>query len=673
MNDFSAFWKLGYHNLLPIIPAHVLANGGDPGKSPGLPNGDDTWHGFPGWQRHQATEAECEAWAKMGAGVGIRCENGLIAIDADTLDQAHAALIHEKIAAALGPLPERVGLAPKTLFLLRTEPGYSHPKIRWNSGEVDFRTYGQFVAAGIHKLTREPYRWVTPPVAIETLPYASPAVLDSLWGALRDELPGAHLLTARVAFGPPPPQESLRGEPAKLRRAIRAIPNDYLDRDTYIKIAIALKASYPDDVSGLELFKEWCDAWTHGHNDEEIVEKDWHSLRGKFSIGADWLYRTATARSPEICPPHWDKFEDIPEPGSIKTVKASSFEGLPVPQQKWLVKDIVPAHNVTMLAGDGATGKSLIALQLGAAVATGTPWLGVGVERGRALFFTAEDEMDELQRRIVDICRSSPFKLDALDDLNLISFNGLDAILAAPMGKEGLLKATALFDRMRKTIQALHPTLLFLDTQADLFGGDENKRIHARQFIGILQGLVNEFDITIILLSHPSLSGMSSGSGMSGNTAWNNSVRSRLYLTRRIDHEIEPDPDVRILTIKKANRARNGAKLLLRYAGGVFVREGIEDDTLAADRQSKADEIFMAILNRMALENRAVSHLETSKNFAPVMFEKNVLAAGTPASVFQASMERLFASGAIHVSEYGPPSRRHKQIAAKVPVVDLFG
>ena len=86
---------------------------------------------------------------------------------------------------------------------------------------------------------------------------------------------------------------------------------------------------------------------------------------------------------------------------------------------------------------------------------------------------------------------------------------------------------------IRSEIEKRRPSLLILDTLADLFGGDEIKRPHSRQFIGLLRGLAIEFRLTIDLLSHPSQSGMASGAGASGSTAWSNSVRSRLYLERR--------------------------------------------------------------------------------------------------------------------------------------------
>jgi AAA domain len=48
-----------------------------------------------------------------------------------------------------------------------------------------------------------------------------------------------------------------------------------------------------------------------------------------------------------------------------RRIDATSLEGKPVPDREWLARDLIPAKNVTLLYGDGGTGKSLLALQLG--------------------------------------------------------------------------------------------------------------------------------------------------------------------------------------------------------------------------------------------------------------------------------------------------------------------
>lgn len=69
-----------------------------------------------------------------------------------------------------------------------------------------------------------------------------------------------------------------------------------------------------------------------------------------------------------------------------------------------------------------------------------------------------------------------------------------------------------------------------------------------------MRGLAIDHQLAVVLIAHPSLTGMSTGSGSSGSTAWSNSVRSRLYLERvkgADDREI--DADLRVLQVKKSN------------------------------------------------------------------------------------------------------------------------
>lgn len=702
VNPFRRFVNLGYRRVLPIIPPGVpvtatcavgrkLAKGRDDrGKVPGIKTPSGEWTSIKDWETLEATPEELDAWWKMGAGTGIKCGYGVIAIDADCLDPAHAALVRDEIEKRIGSLPVRVGKAPKALYLCRSEGDISLPYSRVTYGDGDERVEilsAQFVVSGLHQTTLRPYQWEETPPPFDQLPIVAASVLSELLTAIEAQLPKAKK-KANLQALEPVDQKFLVGDLDLVREAVTNCPNHFLRRSDYIEYGYAIRAALPfHQEEAFELWKSWCEKW-EGENDIDTITVDWGSFKAPFRIGAPFLFdqafhatdghidmrRAASARR---------FFEIVPAPpspliGGLSIVQASSFDGLPVPRQNWLVKDMIPACNVTMLGGDGATGKSLIAVQLGAAVATGASWFGYEVERGRALFFTAEDEMDELQRRLIDICRPpAPFTLAELNDLHLVSYHGMEAILAAPQGKEGLLGQTPLFTKIRAALAELRPSLLFLDTQADLFGGDENKRIHARQFIGMLQGLSKEFNVTVILLSHPSLSGMNSGSGMSGNTAWNNSVRSRLYLSRRFEKDgVEPDPDLRVLITKKANRSRNGIKMLLRYSGGRFLREGVEDDTPAADKQQMADALFMTLLDRVMKENRPVSHLENAKNFAPRLFERNPAARDLTTADFERSMERLFASGAIHIQDYGPPSKRRKQIERaeiKLAATDLFG
>jgi RecA-family ATPase len=217
-----------------------------------------------------------------------------------------------------------------------------------------------------------------------------------------------------------------------------------------------------------------------------------------------------------------------------------------------------------MLSGDGGTGKSLLALQLGFATATGGKWIGQNVAPGEVLYVGAEDDQDELQRRLADITAGHSMSFESLSRLHLLCLAGEDAVLAT-FDKSNVMTKTPVWQSVVRNVERIRPRLAIFDTLADLFGGDEINRSQTKQFIQLLIGLALRYDLTVLLLSHPSIAGMKTNAGTSGSTAWSNSVRSRLYLNRVKDaRDTELDPDARILTIKKANYGPVGASISLR-------------------------------------------------------------------------------------------------------------
>lgn len=342
---------------------------------------------------------------------------------------------------------------------------------------------------------------------------------------------------------------------------------------------------------------------------------------------------------------------------------ASEFAGRTVPVREFVVDGLIPAKTVTIVNGDGGTGKSLLSLQLGVATCTSGYWCGREVAQGSCLFLSAEDDEDELHRRLSDIARGMSIHVDELQSLYIRSLVGEDALLSVADGRTGILKPTALFRMLDNSIATMHPSLVILDTLADLFGGDEINRAHARQFIGLLRGLCTRHATTVVLLAHPSLSGMANGSGSSGSTAWNNSVRSRLYLDRVRESNEEPDPDVRVLRTKKANYGRTGEEIKLRWVDGMFKPETVPDSFAAMAAQNATEHLFLELLAAYNEQARQVSE-KRGANYAPSVFSRDPRANGTRSKGFEGAMLRLFADGKIKVEEIGPPSRRRRCIVA---------
>ncbi len=314
------------------------------------------------------------------------------------------------------------------------------------------------------------------------------------------------------------------------------------------------------------------------------------------------------------------------------------------------------------MGGDGGTGKSLLALQLAAAVAMGRPWLRRSVREGRAFYLSAEDDKDELHRRLADVVRAEDATLADADSLTLLSLAGEDAVLGGLAPGAGAVSATGLFREVDDLLREEQPTLVVLDTLADLFAGNENDRAQARQFIGLLRGLALRHGCAVLMLSHPSLSGMSTGSGSSGSTGWNNSVRSRLYFERVTSEGYESDPDARRLVNKKANYARTGQEIGLRWREGVFVADEPETGLDRQAKTAKAERVFLKLLRLFEEQGRRVNHAG-GQTYAPTVFASHPDAEGISKRAFGSAMEKLMADRRVKIAADGPPSKRRQYLA----------
>lgn len=361
----------------------------------------------------------------------------------------------------------------------------------------------------------------------------------------------------------------------------------------------------------------------------------------------------------DMPPPPLDAYRsEAPEPVRTSTFQsAATLHGQPIPPRLWHVEGIIPGRTVTMLNGDGGAGKSLLALQLAASTALGKPWIGRSIAAGEALFISAEDDKAEIHRRLADIVRAEDVTLADLDRLTIRSLAGEDALLARYDGRSGLLTPSGLYHELDAHTAASAPALVVLDTLADLFPGNENDRAQARHFVGLLRGLAIRHDCAVLLLAHPSLSGMSSGSGTSGSTGWSNSVRSRLYLERVKSENYEADPDARILRGMKSNYARTGEEIVLRWQSGVFVAEASETRLDRMAKGGKAERVFMSLLRKMTEQGRRVNHAGGA-TYAPRLFAQQTDSEGVTKTAFRSAMETLLESGKIRISEDGPPSKR---------------
>jgi len=340
----------------------------------------------------------------------------------------------------------------------------------------------------------------------------------------------------------------------------------------------------------------------------------------------------------------------------METTCAADLDGVPVKPRQWLTKDAIPHENVTNISGDGGLGKTILALQLGVSLSAKIEWLGLECMQGPFLYIGAEDDAEEMHRRLDEMRLESGLTYGDLADVHFKSFAGEDTLVATFDRSQQRMMATKLMAKIETRIRDLGAIACVLDTSADVFGGEEISRTQVRQFVGMLRGVALRTHSSIILLSHPSVAGMQSGTGTSGSTAWNNSVRSRLYLSAD-----DKDKDARFLHFKKLNYGPRGEPLRLRWQCGIFI---VDDGKAAAESSlANAETMFLATLDAFTKQERFVSPAP-SASYAPKMFadDPNCHA---DRKMLAAAMNSLFAKGQIEVVRFGPPSRPVARIVKK--------
>jgi hypothetical protein len=290
----------------------------------------------------------------------------------------------------------------------------------------------------------------------------------------------------------------------------------------------------------------------------------------------------------------------------------ASAEKLPLePVSKWAIRPqpgprdfvitgLVPGRRVSSFLADGGLGKTTITMQIGVHVAVNRAIYGLEVSGGRVLGIFCEDEADELDRKVRAACDAEQIELEQVDQFVAISREGMNNLLC--WFEHDQLMLTPFYHQLEATVAAFLPRLVILDTLADFFGGDYLSTPHVRQFIKTALGrLCVRHGCAVLLVAHPSASGRSSGEGDGFSTAWNNSVRSRLYLRRPKTEDTDAAQDRRVLEVRKANYGPGGVSIPLIWRAGAFVpdAEPVEEAPVARRAPKVDTRLAVAVLSCM--------------------------------------------------------------------------
>lgn len=166
---------------------------------------------------------------------------------------------------------------------------------------------------------------------------------------------------------------------------------------------------------------------------------------------------------------------------------------------------------LTVLHGDGGLGKSLIAQGLCRRYTLGKEWLNQSTGGGVALYLDGENSLAEIARRL--------YSFDVRPGERNLKYGRVSfPILLEP------IKGEQLVDQL---VAETGCTLLVLDSQRALWGGDEKEQLEVQPLYEMLARAAERLQIAILLIHHDNKSG-----GYSGSTAINAAVTSRIHLER---------------------------------------------------------------------------------------------------------------------------------------------
>lgn len=311
----------------------------------------------------------------------------------------------------------------------------------------------------------------------------------------------------------------------------------------------------------------------------------------------------------------------------LKPLSVADVLSNPAPPPRWAWEGFLPRGVVSMLGAHGGTGKSTVALMLAVCADLGRPLFGVPVDQGPALFVSLEDSGHVVRHRLAAICRAWNIDPKTLHRLRIVDGTSNPELFTAEGRGSG--HVTAVFNELRELVQSGGFSLVVIDNASDAFGADEIQRVQVRAFVRSLATLAADNDAAVLILAHVDKNTSRArkaegGEGYSGSTAWHNSVRSRLFMSRAEDGTLT-------LEHQKNNLGPLRDPLCLVWPLG-GLPESIHVDAFAGRLQGRADDERAAAILRLIAEyedrQQYASPATTSRNHVHAVLKADPAFAG---------------------------------------------
>jgi hypothetical protein len=284
----------------------------------------------------------------------------------------------------------------------------------------------------------------------------------------------------------------------------------------------------------------------------------------------DALEKFADAPPIEVDPDPFGIAQERPpeSPPALKDIDLSNLLETEEEPTRYIIEPFIPRENVTLFGGHGGAGKSICALSMAVHIAVGEPWGGFPTISGRVLVLSMEDPEKIVRDRLRRICKHYGFPPEVIAQNLTVTDATEHGPLATEIATSGVrsITLTWLYQRLRQRTTGYD--LVVIDNASDAFDGDENHRRQVRVFITALRKITKQNGCGLMLLAHIDKNAArygAVGNTYSGSTAWHNSARSRIALTK-------DDGDLRLVHEKLNVGRAHEEPVYLRYAeNGVLV------------------------------------------------------------------------------------------------------
>jgi len=210
-----------------------------------------------------------------------------------------------------------------------------------------------------------------------------------------------------------------------------------------------------------------------------------------------------------------------PRPDSAESKSSARFRLTPVSELlkkpeplRWLIKGYLLPGSLCLLFGEPAAGKSLIAMDWAACIATGREWYDHSVTQGPVVYIAGEGHFG-ISRRFKAWAIHQNFETQLSGAPLFVSDTG-----ASFTAKESLNEVIDAVDSI--STQHGHPVLIVIDTLHRNFGpGDENSSKDIAAFIEAADTLRTRYGATVLVVHH-------TGHGDKGRARGSSAIRAAL-------------------------------------------------------------------------------------------------------------------------------------------------